>query len=438
MMNNFKFLLITIFLFKPAFCGLKIEINRGTFQPDPIAIVSFVNNSGLDNLGANISKVIEENLESSGLFIPIDKSSFIQTRDSLLKDGVRFADWRLIKTRFLLYGELEDLGFGKIEVKFHLFDVNTGESMQALAMSGDKEKWRKIAHMISDSIYTRVTNETGYFNTQIVFVEALSGKGKNQKKRLVRMDRDGFNFEPLTDGKNLVLTPRYSKDGKNIAYLSFINKEANIYVMDLKTKRQTLLGNFRDMNFAPRFSPDSKKVVMSIVENGASAIYTMDLLSKKLTRLTDHISIDTSPCFSPDGSEIVFTSNRSGKEHIYIMDINGGSVRRISFGDDGKYSQPVWSPRGDIIAFTKQVGNTFYIGIINVDGSQERLIAQGFLVEGADWSPNGRYIMFSKENSLLDKGKIYVVDLTGRNMREVKTTADCSDCSWSPLLTGLD
>jgi TolB protein len=415
--------------------ALKIEITKGEVRPDPIAITNFYSeDSEVRGIGSDIAEVVGNDLVSSGLFELTPEGSFIQKEESVAKEGPRFADWRSLGSRFLLTGKINEEWGGKITVDFILYDVIAGQKLIALSMSSDKKKWRKIAHMIADAVYSRVTNETGYFNTHIVYVETVS-KGKNSRKRIMRMDQDGENSEALTDSSRLVLTPRYSPDGQKIAYLSYMNNSAHVYLLNLQTKNKETLGNLGEMNFAPRFSPDSKTVVMSLVKGGKSAIYKFDLETKKLVQLTEHRSIDTSPCFSPDGTHIVFTSDRDkeGGEQLYIMDINGGNVRRISF-DKGKYSQPVWSPRGDLIAFTKQIGGQFYIGVIGPEGTGERLIAEGYLVEGADWSPNGRYLIFTKEHATSGQSQIYKVDLTGRYTQQVKTKKDASDCTWSPLL----
>jgi TolB protein len=431
-----KVLLFLICFLTTQAYALKIEITKGEVRPDPIAITNFSSqHADLQALGRNIAEVVGADLVSSGLFELVSSSAFIQKEDSLNKDGPRFADWRILKTRFLLTGAIKEEWGDTVAVEFSLYDVITGQKMTSLAMSGDKIKWRKIAHMIADSIYSRVTNESGYFNTHIVYIEAIS-RGKKPTKRVMRMDQDGANSEALTDGKNLVLTPRYSPDGHHIAYLAYHGNSAHVYLFNLRNKTQKSLGDLGDMNFAPRFSPDGKTVVMSLVQKGASAIYTYDLESEKLTRLTEHRSIDTSPCFSPDGNSIVFTTDRDSEckgEQLYIMDRNGRNVRRISF-DRGKYSQPVWSPRGDLIAFTKQLDRKFYIGVISPEGIGERLITEGYLVEGADWSPNGRYLVFTKEYGSGSKSQIYKIDLTGHNEQLVKTPKNASDCTWSPLL----
>ncbi len=419
--------------------ALKIEITKGDVRPDPIAVVDFYNPDGVDNLGEDIAKVLVNDLEASGLFVAIGKSAFLQTADSLVKGGPNMNNWRPLKARFLVYGEVKSIGSNKITISFRLFDVLTGQQMQGLSFNGEQKNWRRMTHIIADSIYGRATGETGVFDSKIIFIEDMNNDRKNPKKRMMIMDWDGFNPQPLTDGQNLVLTSRISPDAKKVAYLAYIKDQPRVYIMDLKSKSSKEMGHFPGMTFAPRFSPDSSKVVLSYEKSGASAVYIMDLASGKLNQLTEHRSIDTSPCYSPDGNQIVFVSDRDGPApQLFIMDKNGENVKRISFGKGKeRYFQPAWSPRGDLIAFTKQVGQTFYIGVIAPDGTGERLIAQGYLVESPTWSPNGRYIMYSRESSIRDKGQIDMIDLTGRNRRRIATQKGASDGSWSPLLTSI-
>lgn len=424
--------------------ALKVEITQGQIRPDPIAITYFHNaDSSLKLLGENIANVVSHDLERSGIFESLSRASFIQTEESLSVQAPRYSDWRLIKARFLVCGAITAADSTKVTIDFYLHDVITGQKLLSLSLTGDRLKWRKIAHMVADAIYSRVTNEKGFFNTQVIFVDTIGKRSKNTKKRLMRMDQDGENLQALTDGSYLVLMPRYSPDNKMVAYLGYTQNRAHVKIMDLNTGRESTLGglekilkNFGDMSFAPRFTADSRGLLMTLVKGGKSAIYHFDLFSRTLTALTTHRSIDTSPCPSPDGKQIVFTSDRDreGGEQIYIMDANGGNVHRISFGE-GKYSQPVWSPRGDLIAFTKQHKGSFYIGLMAPDGTGERLIATGYLVEAPDWAPNGRYIIFTREErSAKQKSQLVMVDLTGHHQLAIKATLDSADCSWSSLL----
>ena len=218
--------------------------------------------------------------------------------------------------------------------------------------------------------------------------------------------------------------------------MSYYRGIPRVYLFNIQTGKQEVLGSFEGMSFAPRFSPDGKKVIMSLARDGNTEIYEMDLRTRRMRRLTDDPAIDTSPSYSPDGTQIVFNSDRGGEQQLYLMNANGSGVYRISFGD-GRYATPVWSPRGDYIAFTKMKSGQFYIGVMLPDGSGERLLAKGYLVEGPTWAPNGRVLIYFKQRPVGrtgDEVKLYSVDITGYNERQVETPVDGSDPAWSPLL----
>jgi TolB protein len=285
---------------------------------------------------------------------------------------------------------------------------------------------------VADEIYKRITGEDGYFDSRIVYV-AESGPQKHRVKRLAIMDQDGENHKFLTDGRTLVLTPRFSPNSQEILYLSYAQHQPRVYLRDLQSGEEESLGHFEGMSFAPRFSADGNHVAMSIARGGSTQLYTMDLRSRALRQITNTPGIiNTSPSYSPDGAKIVFNSDRGGSQQLYTMDAGGGNVQRISFGD-GNYGTPVWSPRGDLIAFTKISGGQFYIGVMKTDGSGERTISQSYLDEGPTWSPNGRVLMFFRQDRG-GKARLYSIDLTGANLRQVVTPMDASDPAWSPRL----
>lgn len=433
--------LLTVFLFsvQPSH-ALKIEITQGQVEPTPIAITDLASADEV-TMGSDIAAVIGSDLASSGLFRLIDKKAFIQDPTSLQQEP-RFADWRLVNAQLLFAGQVIREG-NKVRVNFRLFDVFSGTQLLGLSFTGDPTKWRKLAHMIADAIYKRVTGESGYFDTFIAFIDE-SGKGRARVRRLAVMDSDGYNPRYLTNGRHLVVTPRFSSTTLEVAYLSYASKVPSVYIYNIATGENRLLRQFEGMTFAPRFSMDGNSIVMSLEKEGLSAIYVMNIRTNQLRALTSHVSIDTSPCYSPDGQSIVFVSDRGGddtdnrdtkKVNIFVMDANGGNVRRISFGE-GKYFQPVWSPRGDWIAFTKQ-HQGFYIGVMRPDGSDERIICSGYLVESPVWSANGRELMFTMEKSPQDSPHLYRVNLTGHNLQRVTTPHAASDGAWSRLLSEI-
>ena len=421
----------------PARAELVIDITRGHMNPMPIAIPDFFGASPQETQqGRDIAGVIAADLERSGLFKPIDPRAFIQTVASL-QAGARYADWRQINAEALVQGSVSTLPDGRMRIEFRLHDVPAEMQIAGQAFMAAPQGWRRLAHTVADAIYKRITGEDGYFDTQIVYI-AEDGAKANRRKRLAIMDQDGENHKFLTDGADLVLTPRFSPTAREITYMSYYRNTPRIYIFQIDTARRELLGDFPGMTFAPRFSPDGNKVIFSLSSDGNSNIYEMNLMTRQKRRLTDYPGIDTSPSYSPDSSKVVFNSDRGGSQQLYVMDADGGNVQRISFGD-GHYATPVWSPRGDLIAFTKMKGGEFYIGVMRPDGSGERLLSSGWLVEGPTWAPNGRVLSYWRETPADQRGKghsshLYTIDLTGVNERQVITPVDGSDPAWSPLI----
>ncbi len=424
-------------LFVPqAEAQVRLDITRGRVEPMPIAVTVFPGASPeVQQLGRDISQVITADLERSGLFRPLDPKGFLQDLTSLDVQP-RFQDWRTLAAQALVQGAVEPLPNGQARVAFRLWDVFGGQQMEGQAYTTQPENWRRVAHLIADRIYSAITGETGYFDTRIVYI-AESGPPLERVKRLAIMDQDGANNRYLTNGANLVLTPRFSPTAQEITYMSYFRNVPRVYLFNIDTGRQEVLGDFPGMTYAPRFTPDGNKVLLSMATNGNSEIYEMDLRTRKTTRLTDHPAIDTSPSASPDGSQITFASDRGGSQQIYVMNADGSDAKRISFGQGkGRYGTPVWSPRGDLIAFTRYATNdgNFYIGVMKPDGSGERLLAQGFLVEAPTWAPNGRVLMYFAQSRNGGRTRLYSIDLTGYNQREIITPQDASDPAWSPLI----
>ncbi len=416
----------------PAFAALKVDVNQANIQPLPIAIPDFVPVTPADvAAGQNIAKVVRADLDRSGLFKPLDPKSFID-KVTNINIAPNFSDWRIITAQGLVTGSVAMQSDGRLRVDFRLWDIYGEEQMLGLQYFTQPANWRRIAHMISDAIYQRITGETGYFDTRIVFISE-SGPPLARKKRLAVMDEDGANPTFLTNGSYLVLTPRFNPTAQMIAYMSYIGRKPAVYLFDLESGRQEKLGDFPNMTFSPRFSPDGNKVVMSLEKGGNSDIYVMDLRTRAVTRLTYDPGIDTSPSYSPDGKQITFESDRGGTQQIYVMNADGSNQHRISFGA-GRNGTPVWSPRGDLIAFTKITSGSFRIGVMRPDGSGERILSDGWEDEGPTWAPNGRVLMFTRTIEGGRGSQIWSIDVTGRNERRVATPGDASDPAWSPLI----
>jgi len=411
---------------------LTIDMTRPTVEPVPIAIVDFKG----DRVGADIAGVIRSDLQNCGLFRVIPSTAFIQQNVDA-NTPPRFADWRGIGAAGVVVGQVQQVG-GSIKVDFRLWDVVVAQQAVGQSFTSQPANWRRLAHIIADAIYKRVTGEEGYFDTRVAYVSE-TGPLNARVKRIAIMDQDGANNRYMTDGRTIALTPRFAPTLQEIVYMAYGEDRGppRVFLQNVDSTRRELLGNFPGMSFAPRFSPDGTKVIMSISQDGRTNIFEMDVRRRAMRRLTNTSAIDTSPCFSNDGSQIIFNSDRGGTQQLYVMSASGGGERRVSFGE-GRYATPVWSPRGDWIAFTKITGGSFGIGVMRPDGSGERLLASGFLVEGPTWAPNGRVLMFFRQqpNSGGRAGSVtlHQIDITGRFERQVPTPTDASDPAWSPLI----
>lgn len=417
--------------------ALKVNITQGTPSPIPIALPIFETSSLTDHeLSANLGKVIQADLEGCGLFKMIDPQAFAK-RTEVLTAQPNFQAWKDIHAEALVVGRLSQRDDGKVQVEFRLWDVFSGEQLEALSLATTRENWRRLAHMVADAIYKRITGEEGYFDTRIVYV-AETGPLRKRKKRLAIMDIDGFNHRFLTDGSNLVLMPRFSPVADDeIAYMAYIKNKPRVYLMKLNGQQQRL-GEFQGMTFAPNFSADGQKVVMSLEMRGRTCLYTMDLATRKVTQLTKPFAIDTSPSFSPDQKQVAFVSDRGGRVQLYVMDLQDPDhPRRISFSE-GSYMAATWSPRGDLIAFVRKYKDEFYLGVMAPDGSNERYLTKGFFIDSPSWAPNGAVLTFMRTTPTTRDGKggssrIFTIDVTGRHERALITPQDASDPAWSPL-----
>ncbi len=419
---------------RPAAAAVNLDITQANVQPLPIAVPDFVGGGPDDSDTARgVTQIIAANLKRCGLFAPIDPAAYIEKIASV--DAVpSFPDWRAINAQALVTGSMTRQSDGRLSTEFRLWDVVAGKQLDGQQYFTTPENWRRIAHIISDDIYEKLTGEKGYFDSRVVFVDE-TGPKERRIKRLAIMDQDGANVRYLTRGDELVLTPRFAPSTQEITYMAYGQGEPRVYLLNIETGQREIVGNFPGMSFAPRFSPDGQRVIMSLQEGSNSNIFIMDLRSKAMTRLTDTQAIDTSPCYSPNGAQICFESDRGGHPQIYVMAASGGAAQRISFGD-GIYSTPVWSPSGDYIAFTRQAEGKFAIGVMKPDGSGERILTEGFHNEGPTFAPNGRVIMFFRDLGGATGGpSLFTIDIAGRNEQREPTPSFASDPAWSPLLS---
>lgn len=415
---------------------LEINVTDGKIEPLPVAITKFnFDNIKEQNVSIKMHEVILNNLNNSGLFKTIPDNAFLQSSKEVFLQPI-FADWRIIDANLILSGQIK-MQDTTLNIKFKLWDVYEEKLLVSKKITNvSKNKWRVLSHIISNIIYESVTGEKGYFDTKIVYIhEDVIDKVK--QKRIALMDYDGKNHKYLTAGINLVLTPRFAPNGKEIVFLSYENNRPSVYRLNIRSKKKEILGNFEGMSFAPRFSPDGRNIIFALTEKGRSNIFLYNLEDKATTKITQNKYINISPSFSPDGKKIVFSSDRAGKQNLYIKNIKGKKKStRITYGQ-GNYATPVWSPRGDYIAFTKSLNKEFLIGLIKTDGKNERIISKGYLTEGPSWSPNGRTLAYykiikSKNGNM--KSKLFSIDVTGNLEKEILTPGNASDPDWGPSI----
>lgn len=418
----------------PAAAQLTITIDRGTVRPVPIAVSPFyTGDAALAEDARRIPQVVGADLERSGLFRVVDPMAYIQTPEALASQGPRFADWRQINAEALVMGAVAAAGTDNLTVDFRLFDVAAASELRGLRFTVPTSQWRRVAHKIADEVYSRITGESGYFDTRIVYV-AESGPPTQRVKRLAIMDQDGANHRFLTRGDALVLTPRFAPDGTNAAYLTYAYGRPQVALIDVDSGEERLLGEFPGMTFSPRFSPDGRYLALTLAEAGNSDLYLFDRRTGERRRLTSGAAIDTSPAFAPAGERLVFNSDRGGTPQLYVIPVGGGdsAAQRISF-DQGRHGSPAWSPRGDLIAYVNQRGGDFHIGVMRPDGGEARLLTRSYMDEGPRFAPNGRVLVFSRTESAAARTRLFSIDVLGFNLREIATPLDASDPDWSPL-----
>lgn len=407
-----------------------IQVNGAQAAPIPIAITPF----GTQGTAAQITQVITDDLNHSGLFRSIDPASFVP--NSITNGTPVWQNWTLLGAQGIVTGDVSDAGNGQLRVEFRLWSVQSQSQVQGTAYTTTPANWRRIAHIIADTVYKQMIGDPGYFDSRVAFISE-SGLQTSPIKRLAVMDYDGQNVQFLTDGSAMALTPTYNPTRQQLAFVSFENSTARVYTFDLQSGTKHLVGAYGEMTIGPRFSPDGNSLLMSASGHGGASIIKVGLGGGTPVHLTDSSSINVAPSYSPDGSQIVFESDRDGSQQLFVMNADGSGVKRISFGN-GHYAEPCWSPRGDLIAYTywgSEVGG-FTIGVMAPDGTGERILSQGFLVGSATFCPNGRVVMFFRQTpSGSGTGDhISTIGIDGFNEQHVITPSYAAYPSWGPLL----
>lgn len=421
----------------PAHAELKVDIIAGAAQPISIAVQKFETVGNVSSKdAAMIRSVVENDLKTTGLFRIVSHDAFPEYVE--MGTMPNFKSWMAIKTQVLVQAKLFAEPGKRYKLEFYVWDVNGTEQIEAQSLVASTKSARRLAHIMADAIYERLTGEEGYFDTQIVFI-AETGPVHNRTKRMAIMDQDGYGMRYLSDKKTFVMSPHFSPNMQTLVFLSYRDDVPMIWTLDLDTGEQRRLGQFGGMSFAPRFSPDGTRVALSLVKNGITHIYEYNIETKELRQLTFGNSLNTSPSYSPDGKKMAFNSDRSGRQQIHMLDLETGTEQRITYGV-GRYATPAWSPDGQFIAFTKMADDTFYIGIMDPRGRNEKILAGGWYMEAPSWAPGSRRVVYYETEKAIDGieriSHIRSVDITGQNFYDIELPDNVNgvEPTWSPRL----
>ncbi|MCY4414450.1 MAG: Tol-Pal system protein TolB [Alphaproteobacteria bacterium] len=423
--------IIIFTLFSQLHGSFSLSVSQGQVASFSIATLPF---SGQSATQTPISDIISNNLRSSSFFDVEKPTCFAQ--DTLpFPSPPNFHAWKANKTQFVITGATSFRG-AQIMIEYNVWDVFAARLIFKGAIKVEQNSWRRAGHIIADRIHKALVGHPACFDTQIAFINETHGH-KTLIKQLAIMDQDGGNMRILTPLSSRVMTPCFSPNTNLLAFTSFTHTVPKVYFINLITGEVRFLRSFPGMTYAPRFSPDGRMLIFSGAVGSESNIYTYNLSSEKITRLTKNNLVETSPSFSPDGESIVFTAGTTSQPHLFIMDKNGKNRTKLT-KQRGGYSAPTWSPNNDYIAFTKHFGGEFYIGVIRPDGTGERLLTKGYLVEGPQWSPNGKRIVFCRQERAKknrpNPSKICTIEVTGHNETTLKSIPQGSDPTWSNIL----
>jgi TolB protein len=342
-----------------------------------------------------------------------------------------FSKWRSAGAKALVTGFVQSRSDGRVTFGCYVYDVEKGRELGRKGFVVSSSEWRRAAHKCSGLAYEKITGAPGMFDTRIAYV-AESGVGDARVKRIAVMDSDGFNHRYLTAGETLVLTPRLSPNGSQLAYVSYTSGSPQVRLIDIASSAQRPVAPDDSISFAPRFSPDGTRVVFSMMNGANCDIYITGRDGGIPQRLTTAPGTDTDPSFSPDGTKIVFESDRGGSQQLYVMNADGSNQRRLTFGG-GWYASPEWSPDGQQIAFTRRGSDGRRIGVINADGSGEKTLTTGPMDEGPSWAVSSRELIFQRTDAMGRTG-LYRVSLDGTDARQMSIPQGGSDPDWSGLL----
>lgn len=424
-------MLLALLLSSVADANLTIRITKGSDQTTPLAIVPF-DWKGTGALPEDVARIISDNLERTGLFRAIPREDLISLPTTAAE--VVYRDWRLLQVNYLLIGSVEAQAGDQLQIRYEVFDVVNQERILGETVTGRVAELRSRSHFVSDRVYEKLTGQRGIFSTRIAYVTAEQDAGGAYTYRLHVADADGQRSRTILTSREPILSPDWSPDGKQLAYVSFERGRPAVFIQEVGSGRRYQLTSFRGLNSSPSWSPDGKQLSMTLSRDGNPEIYIYRLDDQRLTRVTHHYAIDTEASWSPDGKNLIFTSSRSGGPQIYKVDLSNGDETRISF--EGNYNARArYSPDGKEIFMVHREsgGGLFSIAALNIETGRLRTLTTSPLDESPSVAPNGAMVIYALMRG--DKGVLGVVSTDGRIQYELPTErGDVREPAWSPFL----
>ncbi len=408
---------------------LKIDITEGFEGALPIAVIPFKWNGGAKTVNGDVSAIVMSDLARSGKFSPVAEKDLI-ARPQTLAD-VHYKTWRIAGMDHIVIGNVNKQADGTYQVQFRLIDILKAKQVLGYNFSATDKTLRGVAHQISDYIFSHITKLPGAFSTRIAYVTLKRDK-KSYRARLQISDTDGYSPQTLLTSDEPIMSPAWSPDGSELAYVSFESGQAEIFTHNIRSGVRKSRSKYKGLNGSPAWSPDGKKLAMTLSKDGNPDIYILNLSNKKLQRITNHWSIDTEAVWSADGNSIIYTSSRSGKPQLYRQSIKtGAKPERLTYEGNYNASASV-SADGKSVTYVHGAGNVFRIAVLELATKSSRILTDGPLDESPEYAPNNSIILFASQEKR--QAVLAGVSVDGHQKQRLEfTDGEVREPSWAAV-----